>query len=175
MTPRPISDVPTWQGEIERAERVFGRIGPDDICCEGLTPRQSGVLRVLVAAEGARLSDLALAAEITPSAMTRNLDKLERRGLIRRVRGAHDDGRAAMVEITADGRRVRARIDRMMSDRTAAIIRAIPPAQRAQVLSAIQLFNAALEQAGCCGPNFSCDGPELVHIAGAQPAARRKS
>lgn len=168
------SDVPIWQREIERAERVFGCIGPDDICCEGLTPRQSGILRVLVEREGARLSDLAIAAEITPSAMTRNLDKLERRALVRRVRGAHDDGRAAAVEITAEGRRLRARIDRMMSDRTAAIIAAIPAAQRAQVLSAIQLFNAALEQAGCCGPNFSCDGPELVEIAGAEPAARRK-
>lgn len=168
------SDVTTWQNEIERAERVLGCIGPDDICCEGLTPRQSGILRILVEREGSRLSDLAAAAGITASAMTRNLDKLERRALIRRVRGAHDDGRAAIVEITPAGRGVRARIDDMMSDRTAAIIRAIPVAQRTQVLSAIQLFNNALEQAGCCGPNFCCEGPELVSIAGAQPAARRK-
>ena len=165
-----------WRVELDRAERVLGRIGPDDICCEGLTPRQSGILRILTEREGARLSDLAAAAEITPSAMTRIVEKLERRGLVQRVRGAQADGRAAKVEITAAGRRVRARIDEMMCDRSAAIMSAIPAAQRAQVLAALRVFNSALEKAGCCGPTFCCDTPQgtLVKIAGNPPAARRK-
>jgi DNA-binding MarR family transcriptional regulator len=176
MARKTIAEAGVWNREIERAERVLGRIGPDDLCCEGLTPRQAAILRILVEREGARLSDLATAADITPSAMTRNLEKLEKRGLVSRLRGTRDDGRAATVGITAEGRRIRARIDQMMSDRAAAIAHAIPPSQRAQVLSALQLFNSALEQAGCCGPNFCCDTPGnvLTNIAGVPPAARRR-
>ena len=141
------------------AEHVLGRIGPDDICCEGLTPRQASILRILTAREGARLSDLAAAAEITPSAMTRVLEKLERRSLVQRVRGAKEDGRAAMVKITTEGRRVRARIDEMVCDRSRAIMSAIPERQRPGVLAALRLFNDALEKSGCCGPNYSCATP----------------
>ena len=166
MPVRSLNDVAAWRAELDRAERVLGRIGPDDICCEGLSPRQTGILRVLVEREGARLMDLAAAAEITPSAMTRTLEKLEKRGLIHRVRGATDDRRAAVVEITPEGRRVRARIDEMVLDRSRAIMSAIPERQRTQVLAAIRLFNDALEKSGCCGPNYCCETPDgsLINV-----------
>ena len=168
MVRRTTPDIDAWRAELDRAEHVFGRIGPDDICCEGLTPRQTMLLKVLTEREGARLSDLAAAGEITPSAMTRVVDKLERRGLVRRIRGAQPDGRAAIVEITAEGRRARARIDEMVCDRSRAIMNAIPERQRAEVLAAIRLFNDALEKSGCCGPNHCCDTTEgsLVKIEG---------
>jgi DNA-binding MarR family transcriptional regulator len=153
----PKSDIAAWRAELDRAEKVLGRIGPDDICCEGLTPRQASILRVLTQREGARLSDLAVAAEISPSAMTRVLEKLERRDLVRRVRGTNQDGRAAVVQITTEGRRVRERIDEMVCDRSEAIMSAIPSAQRTQVLAALRLFNDALEKSGCCGPNYTCE------------------
>ena len=176
MKHAPKSDLDAWRTELDRAERVFGRIGPDDICCEGLTPRQASILRILAAREGARLSDLAAAAEITPSAMTRVLDKLENRDLLRRVRGAQQDGRAARVEITPEGRRVRGRIDEMVCDRSEAVMNAIPESQRAQVLAALKLFNTALEKSGCCGPNYCCDTEDgsLVKIEGSQPARRKQ-
>jgi DNA-binding MarR family transcriptional regulator len=149
--------VQSWRREIDRAERVLGRIGPDDICCEGLTARQASLLRILAAREGARLMDLAAAAEITPSAITRLIEKLEARGLVRRVRGGQSDGRAARVEITLEGRRVRERIDEMVDDRSRSVMMAIPATQRAEVLAALRLLNNALEAGGCCGPNFSCE------------------
>ncbi|MGH9522359.1 MAG: MarR family winged helix-turn-helix transcriptional regulator [Terriglobales bacterium] len=151
------NSVESWRREIDRAERVLGRIGPDDICCEGLTPRQASMLRILADREGARLMDLAAAAEITASAITRVIEKLEARGLVRRVRGGHSDGRAAMVEITVEGRRVRGRIDEMVDDRSRAVMQAIPATQRAEVLAALRLLNNALEAAGCCGPNYNCE------------------
>ncbi|MGZ4827725.1 MAG: MarR family transcriptional regulator, partial [Terriglobales bacterium] len=63
---------------------------------------------------GARLSDLAAASRITPSALTRNLEKLEKLGMVERVRGGQQDGRAAMVKITSAGRKARRRIDQLM-------------------------------------------------------------
>ena len=145
--------VQNWWDELERLARILGQIGPDEVCCDGLSQRQTAILRVLVAREGARLTDLAALSGITPSAMTRVLEKLEARGLVERVRGAHDDGRAAMVRITAAGRRTRRLLDELMRSRTQTIMGAIPQKQRAEVLNALELLNNAIESAGCCALN----------------------
>jgi DNA-binding MarR family transcriptional regulator len=145
--------VQRWWDELERLARILGQIGPDEVCCDGLSQRQTAILRVLVASEGARLMDLAAMSGITPSAMTRVLEKLESRGLVERVRGTHKDGRAAMVRITAAGRRTRKQLDELMRDRTHTILEAIPLKQRADVLSALEVLNNAIESAGCCPLN----------------------
>lgn len=143
----------SWWDELERLARILGQIGPDEVCCEGLTQRQCAILRTLVAQEGARLSDLAATSGITPSAMTRVLEKLEQRGLVERVRGAQQDGRAAMVRITAEGRRMRKLLDGLMRERTRQIVEAIPAKEQANILRALKTLNDAIEQAGCCGLN----------------------
>jgi len=142
-----------WWDELERLARILGQIGPDEVCCDGLSQRQTAILRVLVSSEGARLTDLAAQSGITASAMTRVLEKLEARGLVERVRGAHEDGRAAMVRITPAGRRTRKLLDQLMRSRTRQIVDSIPLKQRPQVLSALQLLNNAIEGAGCCALN----------------------
>jgi len=151
-----------WWDELERLGRILGQIGPDEVCCDGLSQRQCAILRTLVAQEGARLSDLAAQSGITPSAMTRVLEKLEARGLVERVRGAQADGRAAIVRITAAGRRTRKQLDQLMRDRTSQIIESIPVRERKQVLEALQLLNGAIESAGCCALNAPVD--RLVKI-----------
>ena len=142
-----------WWNELERLARILGQIGPDEVCCDGLSQRQCAILRTLVAQEGARLSDLATQSGITPSAMTRVLEKLEARGLVERVRGAHADGRAASVRITAAGRRTRKELDQLARERTKQIINSIPTEQRKQVLEALEILNGAIESAGCCALN----------------------
>ena len=145
--------VESWWDELERLSRILGQIGPDEVCCDGLSQRQTSILRVLVSSEGARLSDLAAMSGITPSAMTRVLEKLEARGLVERVRGTHSDGRAAMVRITAAGRRTRKLLDQLMRGRTQQIMDSIPPEQHQHVLNALELLNNAIETAGCCALN----------------------
>ncbi len=142
-----------WWDELERLGRILGRIGPDEVCCDGLSQRQCSILRTLVEQEGARLSDLAASSGITPSAMTRVLEKLESRGLVERVRGTHKDGRAAKVRITAEGRRTRKQLDALMRERTNEIIESIPTQQRSNIFNALQILNSAIESAGCCGLN----------------------
>ncbi len=142
----------SWWAELERTAKLMGHVGPDEICCEGLTARQCSILRTLTRQEGARLTDLAAAAEITPSAMTRIVEKLEKAGLVRRLRGRQKDGRAAMVQITEEGRRVRGRIDQLMVERTQAILAAIPQETRASLLGALKLLNDCIERSGCCLP-----------------------
>ncbi len=145
--------VQNWWHELERLARILGQIGPDEVCCDGLSQRQAAILRILVSSQGARLTDLAALSGITPSAMTRVLEKLEARGLVERVRGAHHDGRAAMVRITSNGRRTRKLLDELMRGRTQQIMDSIPLKQRKQVLNTLELLNNAIENAGCCALN----------------------
>ncbi len=147
------SDTLRWWNELERLARILGQIGPDEVCCEGLSQRQCAILRTLVAQEGARICDLAASSRITPSAMTRVLEKLETRGLVERVRGAQSDGRAAMVRITPEGRRTRKQLDDLMRQRTKRIVSSLPERQRAQILKALSLLNHAMESANCCALN----------------------
>ena len=154
MKTRTDSDaVQAWWNELERLARILGQIGPDEVCCDGLSQRHTAILRILVSSEGARLTDLAALSGITPSAMTRVLEKLEARGLVERVRGTHSDGRAAMVRITPSGRRTRKLLDQLMRNRTHQIMDSIPPKQRKDVLAALELLNNAIETAGCCALN----------------------
>lgn len=154
--------VTQWWDELERLARILGQVGPDEVCCDGLSQRQCAILRTLVAREGARISDLAASSGITPSAMTRVLEKLEARGLVERVRGAQADGRAASVRITSEGRRTREQLDTLMRERTQQIINSIPDSQRASVLRALRLLNKAIETTGCCALNAPI--PKLVRI-----------
>jgi DNA-binding MarR family transcriptional regulator len=145
--------VQQWWDELERLTRILGQVGPDEVCCGGLSPRQCAILRMLVAREGARISDLAASSGITPSAMTRVLEKLEARKLVERVRGALADGRAASVKITAAGRRVRQQLDELMRERTRTIVETIPAKQRTQVLTSLRLLNDVIASSRCCGLN----------------------
>lgn len=156
------AEIGGWWQELERLAKLLGQVGPDEICCEGLTARQCSILRTLVRQEGARLSDLAQAAGISPSAMTRVLERLEKLGLVRRVRGGQKDGRAAWVEVTAEGRKMRQRIDRLMQERTEAIVNAIPEGARNKLLEGLRVLNSCIERGGCCG------------FAAAQTEAERK-
>lgn len=145
--------VKNWWDQLERLARILGQVGPDEVCCEGLTQRQCAILRTLVAQEGARISDLAASSGITPSAMTRVLEKLEARGLVERVRGMQEDGRAAAVRITEEGRRTRAQLDELMRARTSAIVQSIPEQLRSGVLESLEILNNAIESVGCCALN----------------------
>jgi DNA-binding MarR family transcriptional regulator len=143
----------SWWNELERLSAVLGRVGPDEICCGGLTQRQCAILRILAAREGARLSDLAIHSCISASAMSRVVDKLEERGLVERVWGKGSDGRAASVSITSAGRKTRHQLDRLMLQRSAQLVAAIPEAKRETVFEALQILNNALESSSCCGLN----------------------
>lgn len=170
------SQIAGWSAELEQLARVLNRVGPDEVCCEGMTPRQCSILRTLTARQGARLSDLAADAGITPSAMTRVLEKLEAQKLVQRVRGAAEDGRAANVAITRHGRQVCARIDKLMQQRTSTIVSAIPAGFRPQLLAALRMLNQTLGPDGCC--QFDGEWPNIAvscRVASDKPVSRRKS
>lgn len=71
----------------------------------GLTAPRASVLSVLVFRGAVTMSALAEAEQVRRPTITRLIDGLERRGLVRRVSHA-DDGRVQLVEATAAGKRL---------------------------------------------------------------------
>ncbi len=71
----------------------------------GLTAPRASVLSVLVFRGPVTMSALAEAEQVRPPTITRLVDGLERRGLVRRV-GDRDDGRVQLVEATPAGKRL---------------------------------------------------------------------
>ena len=86
----------------------------------GLSGPRTSALSVIVFRGPVTMSALAEAEQVRPPTMTRLVDGLERRGLVRRVSHAAD-GRVQLVEATAAGKRLlntgRARrVARLMRD-----------------------------------------------------------
>src|SRR3954451_24209448 len=71
----------------------------------GVPPAQLAALSVLVFGGRQTLSSLASAEQVSAPTVTRLVQGLERRGLVRR-RPHPDDGRATVIEATAKGRRL---------------------------------------------------------------------
>jgi DNA-binding MarR family transcriptional regulator len=69
----------------------------------GMTPQQYWLLRHLRQAEPLSIGELAQALEITTGSVTVACKRLERAGLLTRVR-QHDDERVVMVALTEEGR-----------------------------------------------------------------------
>jgi DNA-binding MarR family transcriptional regulator len=96
----------------------------------GLTFSQYALLRTLADRDGARVSDLAGQAAVTPSTATRILDALERRAIVCRTRSANDR-RGVTVTLTDAGRAALHRQDAWMQGRQRAFYAQLPDYERA--------------------------------------------
>lgn len=89
----------------------------------GLTPTQYNVLRILRGAglEGLTCSDISSRMITKDSDITRLLDRLDKRGLIDRLRPA-EDRRTVVARITKDGSKLLADLDRPVHESEVRII-----------------------------------------------------
>lgn len=81
----------------------------------GLTSAQWGPLMRLQATGGATVAELARWLNQDPGAMTRLLDRLEKKGLCKRVRST-EDRRVVQVELTPDGEAAIAEVPAVLSE-----------------------------------------------------------
>lgn len=102
----------------------------------GITARQATLLWLVKRGPGLSLAELAVEEGISAPAMSGHVDRLERAGLIERVR-SNEDRRRVGLALTPDGsrllRRVRARRTTWLADRLAAL----EPAQLEAVEAAL--------------------------------------
>jgi DNA-binding MarR family transcriptional regulator len=109
----------------------------------GITARQATLLWLVKRSPGLSLAELAAEEGISPPAMSGHVDRLERAGLIDRVRSS-DDRRRVGLRLTDDGlklmRRVRARRTTWLADRLGTLDRSELEAIAAAVPALAQLL-----------------------------------
>lgn len=94
-----------WRGFLTVHARLIRDLDTELMRREGLSLRAYDVLLQIAQAPGRRLrmQELAEAVLLSPSGLTRLVDRLVREGLVERVR-ADDDARGACAALTASGR-----------------------------------------------------------------------
>jgi DNA-binding MarR family transcriptional regulator len=105
QAPAPVAPVRAIADRLHSAAiHLLRRLRVEDKAM-GLTAPRASVLSVLVFRGPVTMSALAEAEQVRRPTITRLIDGLERRGLVRRVSHA-DDGRVQLVEATAAGKRL---------------------------------------------------------------------
>lgn len=123
-------------------------------CC-GVTVAQAAALETLLFDGPMRPGGLRRRLGITASTLTRNVDRLERSGLVARLRDP-GDGRASRLSLTAAGRKAAAALERREEAFAQSVLERLPAERRDAVLSALGDLLAAVRGAteACCPEAF---------------------
>lgn len=138
--------------ELVRLSRLFGLYERDAVCCGTVTVAQCLALQLLRAGplENTALAD---AAGVSPSAATRLVDGLDRKGWVERRRGS-TDRRQVRISLTRSGAAEAGRLRQLTEAAVGAVLAHVPVDRRDDVLDAVRLLRGALERAGadarCC-------------------------
>ncbi len=138
------------QADAERVDRLRAAIGKLSrglrLSQSGgvLTPSQTSVLFTIVRRGPLRLSEIVELERLNPTMLSRITAELCDQGLIRRRRDS-EDRRAAVVEATAAGRRLRERIHRERSHELAQRLDGLEPEMRELVWEALPALEELAE------------------------------
>jgi DNA-binding MarR family transcriptional regulator len=149
------SDASRLAEGIRALVRRFSISERADVACCGMTVAQAATLETLLREGPMRLGALGARLGISPSTLTRNLARLEKRGLV--VRAAdRRDGRAAGAALTAAGRRAAARVARQEAAFARLVLERIDPERRPLALDLLGDLLRAVRLASetCCPGAF---------------------
>lgn len=135
---------------IRALVRRFSLAERSDMSCCGMTVAQAATLQAL--AEGAlRLGELSKRLGITASTLTRNIARLEERGLLCRVSDP-DDGRAQRVALTARGRQAADEVGRQEIEFARSVLGCLAPGSVRSTLDGFSQLLSAVRRAteSCC-------------------------
>jgi DNA-binding MarR family transcriptional regulator len=126
-----------------------------DVACCGMTVAQAATLETLASDGPMRLGDLGARLGIAPSTLTRNLVRLEERGLVKRA-PERVDRRVFHAVLTSAGERAAAEVSRQDEAFAASIIDRLPAATRGATLDALEGLLFAVRDAteSCCPGAF---------------------
>jgi DNA-binding MarR family transcriptional regulator len=135
---------------IRALVRRFSLAERADIGCCGMTVAQAATLDALTGG-GLRLSDLGTSLGIAPSTLTRNLARLEERGLIQKERDP-SDGRAQRVVLTGAGIDAAADVRRQEEEFARSVLDRLPQGSAVEALSMLDNLLTAVRGATeeCC-------------------------
>ena len=152
-----------------RSQQISERA--DTSCC-GMTVAGAAVIHVLYLEGPMRLGPLSSRLGIAPSTLTRNVERIEGRGLVERLPDP-DDGRALRMRLTAGGRRA-AREMEVQNERFAQLLLdGMPTARRRRAVEGLlDLLEGIDKIAGPCCPAQFRPVREFLEAETARATAR---
>ena len=111
----------------------------------GISPEQVSLLVAIKYAPGLGIRDLAANERISPPALTKHVDRLERDGLVVRTQNP-DDGRRIGLALTEEGQRVLRRVRSRRTAWLATRLRGLDPKELAAVEAAIEPLSRLLKE-----------------------------
>jgi DNA-binding MarR family transcriptional regulator len=111
----------------------------------GISPEQVGLLVAIKYAPGIGVRELAARERISPPAMTRHVDRLERDGLVTRTQSP-DDRRRIGLTLTDEGQRALRRVRSRRTAWLASRLRELDAAELAAVEAAVEPLSRLLKQ-----------------------------
>jgi DNA-binding MarR family transcriptional regulator len=131
--------------------RVYQFRDRDRICCHDISVTQCYALDALARHGQLTLNELASHLYLDKSTVSRVVNAIERKGLVRRRRHA-EDGRAVCLELTASGRQLCDRIREEIQEREKRLIADLDPDVRSTMIELIaRLARAAKERVSTSG------------------------
>jgi DNA-binding MarR family transcriptional regulator len=122
-----------------------------DVACCGVTVAQAASLETLLSEGPLHLGALGRRLGVAPSTLSRNVERLEVAGLIRRQPDLRD-GRSSRVSLTPRGRRAARELERQEVAFALQVLGRLSPERRGLVASALRELLGAVRQATetCC-------------------------
>jgi DNA-binding MarR family transcriptional regulator len=140
-------DVNRLRISLARISRLVDR----QIAGDGMTRTQLSVLGTVARMKSARMSELAEIEGLNPTMLSRVVGKLEAAGVLQRTPGA-EDRRSVVVEITASGSRLHARMRRQRTRLLAERLTELPPGQSEALVGAIPALESLADAMRLSGP-----------------------
>lgn len=142
-----VSGAARLQHDLMGFIRAFGLLSNDHTPCgQSMAPSDAHALTE-IADGGLTQRELVDRLHLDRSSVSRLVDRLVNRGWVERIAGAEDRRTVRLVAAPA-GQRVAADIARSRAERFAALIDAVPPDRRDDVVDAIQLLTKAARTHG---------------------------
>jgi DNA-binding MarR family transcriptional regulator len=140
---------------IQGLVRRFSVAERADVACCGVTVAQGAALDALLAGGPMRLGALGRRLGIAPSTLTRNVERLEAGGLVRREPDP-EDARSFRIGLTPAGRRAAQALERQEVAFARQVLERLPAGRREAVSAAFRELLLAVREAteSCCPGAF---------------------
>ena len=144
--------------DIRNLVRRFQLSEQADVRCCGMTVAQAATITVLHVEGPLRLSVLSRRLGIAPSTLTRNVERIERRGLVERIADP-EDGRATLLRLSAAGRRQGQTLEERNEVAARYLLNELSQGRRRRLLAGLRDLLKTLDSVSeSCGPD-GCDQP----------------
>jgi len=152
-----------------RSQQISERA--DTSCC-GMTVAGAAVIQVLYLDGALRLGALSRRLGIAPSTLTRNVARIEGRGLVERVPDP-DDGRALRMRLTASGRRAARELETQNERFAELLLQGLPVRRRRRAVEGLMDLLEGIDRvAGAACPAQFKPVREFLEAEAARAPAR---